>query len=377
MVSRGARGARRADRADGARRVSLACPSRRPSRRSRRGRIARRCSGSRIRGARDLGRHRARPVDARHLDGRAAPPSRAARLRLPPLLLSVGRRLVGDCAAALAAYLDGVRGDTVHLVGHSLGGVLICAMLESRLPARLGRVVCLGSPLRGSRTAARLARWPGGPRLIGRCLADVHARGGFDAWRAGVEVGSIAGRIPLGVGRLLGPFREPNDGTVAVAETVIAGLADHVVLPVSHVALLWSAQVAAQMAHFLEHGRFRHGAAAEAGRVECDSQRASRLSVAIGLSARIGDLARRRLPARIITSPNRLRAVRAEARKLRRDSWMAQRSARRLVRSADGLPQRVRVTSPKVATGWPNDGEQHEARHHRIRRRFDEQRGTR
>ena len=107
-------------------------------------------------------------------------------------------------AAALAEYIDGVPGDTVHLVGHSLGGVLICAMLESHLPARLGRVVCLGSPLRGSRTAARLARWPGGARLVGRCLSDVQARGGFNAWREGVEVGSIAGRIPLGVGRLLG-----------------------------------------------------------------------------------------------------------------------------------------------------------------------------
>jgi pimeloyl-ACP methyl ester carboxylesterase len=165
---------------------------------------------------------------------------------------------LGDCAAALAAYVERVPGETVHLVGHSLGGVLICAMLEQSVPARTGRVVCLGSPLRGSRTAARLACWPGGRRVIGRCLADVHARDGFSAWRAAVEVGSIAGRIPLGVGRLLGPFPEPNDGTVAVAETMIDGLTDHIVLPVSHVALLWSAQVAAQAAYFLEHGRFRH-----------------------------------------------------------------------------------------------------------------------
>ena len=165
-------------------------------------------------------------------------------------------------AAALADFTDSVPGDTVHLVGHSLGGALICAMLERRLPARVGRVVCLGSPLKGSRTAARLARWPGGSRLVGRCLADVNAFGGFAACRAGIEVGSIAGRIPLGVGRLLGPFPEPNDGTVAVAETVIGGLTDHVVLPVSHVALLWSAQVASQVQHFLAHGRFHRGAVA-------------------------------------------------------------------------------------------------------------------
>ena len=168
---------------------------------------------------------------------------------------------LADATTALGAFVDSVPGETVHLVGHSLGGVLICALLERSLPERIGRVVCLGSPLRGSKTAARLLRWPGGRHFVGKCLGDVHARGGFEAWRAGVEVGSIAGRMPFGVGRLLGPFPEPNDGTVAVDETRIAGFKDHIVLPVSHVALLWSAQAAAQVAHFLESGRFRHESA--------------------------------------------------------------------------------------------------------------------
>ena len=163
-------------------------------------------------------------------------------------------------AAALGAFVERVPGETVHFVGHSLGGVLMCALLERSLPTRTGRVVCLGSPLKGSKTAARLTRWPGGRHLVGKCLVDVHARGGFQAWRAGVEAGCVAGRMPFGVGRLLGPFPEPNDGTVAVDETRIGGLADHIVLPVSHVALLWSTSVAAQVAHFLEQGRFRHEA---------------------------------------------------------------------------------------------------------------------
>ena len=53
-------------------------------------------------------------------------------------------------AAALAQFIERVPGDTVHLVGHSLGGVLACAMLETCMPKRIERIVCLGSPLKGS-----------------------------------------------------------------------------------------------------------------------------------------------------------------------------------------------------------------------------------
>ena len=169
---------------------------------------------------------------------------------------------LADGVAALGAFVERVPGETVHFVGHSLGGLIICALLERSQPKRVGRAVCLGTPFKGSKTAARVTRWPAGRHVIGKCLADVQARGGFGAWCAGVEAGCIAGRMPFGIGRLLGPFPEPNDGTVAVEETMIAGLADHIVLPVSHVALLWSEQVAAQVSHFLDHGRFRHGPAA-------------------------------------------------------------------------------------------------------------------
>jgi len=160
-------------------------------------------------------------------------------------------------ARALADFIDSLPGDTIHLVGHSLGGVVIRAMLDVRVPARIGRVVCLGSPLRGSRTGRRLARLPGGRRVIGNSLRELDANGGFDSWPAGVEAGSIAGSLAFGVGLLFGPFFAPNDGTVAVAETQVAGLTDHVALRVSHMALLWSAQVADQVEHFVLHGRFR------------------------------------------------------------------------------------------------------------------------
>jgi pimeloyl-ACP methyl ester carboxylesterase len=158
--------------------------------------------------------------------------------------------------ASLARFIDAVPAETVHVVGHSLGGVVVRAMLEKHAPAKLGRVVCLGSPFLGSRTAAKVARLPGGARLIGRSLSDLLARGGFGEWRAPHEIGIIAGGIPYGFGRLFGSFGEPSDGTVAIAETRIANAHDHIVLSVAHMSLLWSAEVARQVLHFLRSGRF-------------------------------------------------------------------------------------------------------------------------
>ncbi len=118
----------------------------------------------------------------------------------------------------------------------------------------------LGSPLRGSQIGARAIRLPGGRRVIGQSIIDLNARGGFSEWVAGVPAGGIAGCVPFGTGWAVGGIFEANDGTVAVAETRVPGLADHIVLPVTHFALPWSKRVSDQVEHFLRHGRFRRAA---------------------------------------------------------------------------------------------------------------------
>jgi pimeloyl-ACP methyl ester carboxylesterase len=167
------------------------------------------------------------------------------------------KQSLDENAALLAEFIGRVPGDSVHLVAHSLGGVLIRAMLERHVPARLGRVVLLGSPLRGSRVGARAIRLPCGRRVIGRSIIDLNERGGFKEWLPGVTAGAIAGSVPFGTSWLVGGIFEANDGTVAIAETRVPGLADHIVLPVTHFALPWSKRVFEQTQYFLEHGRFR------------------------------------------------------------------------------------------------------------------------
>ena len=159
-------------------------------------------------------------------------------------------------AATLAEFIARVPGDTVHLLGHSLGCVVIRALLERHALDRPGRMVCLGPPFRGSVTGERVARLPGGSYVLGRSMRDLIARGGFKTAPAGREIGIIAGRMPLGIGRVFGSFAGPNDGMVTVAETRLDGAADHIVLPVAHTSLLWSRDVARQSEHFLRTGRF-------------------------------------------------------------------------------------------------------------------------
>jgi pimeloyl-ACP methyl ester carboxylesterase len=150
--------------------------------------------------------------------------------------------------------IHAARHRVVHVVGHSLGGVIALQALQRDPDATRGRVVCLGSPLRGSAVARGVASLPGGAFVVGRNL-DV-LRSGLDHWQGRQQVGSIAGRLPLGLGFAVGALSSPHDGTVSVAETELPGLTDHCVIAATHTGLLFSAEAAEQVQAFLAGGRF-------------------------------------------------------------------------------------------------------------------------
>ena len=163
---------------------------------------------------------------------------------------------VDRSAAFLAEHVAGVSGDTVHLVGHSLGGIVIHKCIERYGVARIGRIVCLGSPFSGSVAAQHMRRLPGGRYLLGRAMAQACEEAAERSWDGARELGVIAGDRAWGMGRMLGPLPKPNDGTVTVAETQLPGATDHIVLPVTHFSMLWSRKVADAVVAFLRNGRF-------------------------------------------------------------------------------------------------------------------------
>lgn len=156
----------------------------------------------------------------------------------------------------LAAFIAGTPGHTLHLVGHSLGGLLALHLLVRQPLERPGRVVCLGSPLRGSSAARAMAALPFGEEILGATIRDAVLNGSLKEWRGTREVGVIAGTLDIGLGLVVDDLPSPNDGTVAVEETRLPGIKDHLEVAVSHTGLLVSELVASQTAYFLRHGEF-------------------------------------------------------------------------------------------------------------------------
>lgn len=148
---------------------------------------------------------------------------------------------LAQAARALRTFVEATDGERVHLVGHSLGGVVIAKMLEEAPIFRSGGVAMLGSPMGGSEAAGIVSR-----HRIGRWLVGGVIREGIveraPKWPAGRELLVVAGDIPFGSGLLLG-IRKPHDGVVRVVETRVEG-ARMVTVRASHVGLLLSRKVA-------------------------------------------------------------------------------------------------------------------------------------
>lgn len=157
-----------------------------------------------------------------------------------------------DTASRLAQWLEERAGKT-HLVGHSLGGLVILQALALSNTPFTGRVVMLGTPLNGSKVARRISSWP----LIGKLLGSSSdlLQQGLEPESDSVEIGMIAGRTNIGLGRITGAIDGPGDGTVLISETRHPSLAAHVEIAAGHTGLLYSAEAARLVTGFLQSGR--------------------------------------------------------------------------------------------------------------------------
>jgi len=160
-------------------------------------------------------------------------------------------------SAKLRDCIAGQQTDKVHLIGHSLGGVLALQTLRCYPELAVERVVCLGSPLVDTAAGRRVARFGVGRAILGYTLPQAVFDSPLLNWTGSQQVGVIAGTRSFGLGRLVGGVPTPNDGMVSVAETKLPGITDHIEVWVGHAFLVLSNLVATQSAWFICHGEFR------------------------------------------------------------------------------------------------------------------------
>jgi pimeloyl-ACP methyl ester carboxylesterase len=162
---------------------------------------------------------------------------------------------VRENARRLAEFITRLEATTLHLVGHSLGGLVILRMFEMHPDIPSGRVVLMGSPVRGSIAARNIVDKNWG-WLLGQSGADGLAEEHQPVWDSQREMGVLVGTAGPGL-RLTHPdLPEPHDGLVSVQETQIPGATDTVELDVHHTGMLFSQEVADQVISFLNNGHF-------------------------------------------------------------------------------------------------------------------------
>jgi pimeloyl-ACP methyl ester carboxylesterase len=156
-----------------------------------------------------------------------------------------------------AKFVAGTEAETLHVVGHSMGGALARLLFERAPDPRPGRIVAIGSPLTDCWVGRKFgALHPKLPWLAGRTVRDYLAREVKPTWRGARDFGVLAGTYPFGIGNLFSDLPTPNDGVILLEETKLQGLRDHVTFRLNHFGMLFSKRCVRAIAQFLETGHF-------------------------------------------------------------------------------------------------------------------------
>ncbi len=151
--------------------------------------------------------------------------------------------------------------DEINFVTHSMGGILVRQYLSNHTISKLGRVVMLGPPNRGSEVVDKLKDMPGfyfvngdAGMQLGTGESSVPNKLGPAEFDLGIIAGTQSINLILS---LIIPGTD--DGKVAVERTKLKGMNDHVEIETSHPFMMKNKDVIAQVIYYLKNGKFEYG----------------------------------------------------------------------------------------------------------------------
>jgi len=150
------------------------------------------------------------------------------------------------------------KGETVHFVTHSMGGILVRYYLANNRLVNLGKVVMLSPPNQGSEVVDKLGDVPGfyafnGPagQQLGTADDSLPNQLGPVDYPVGVITGNRSINLILS---MLIPG--DDDGKVSIERAKLEGMTDFLVVPHTHPMIMDSDEVIRQTRYFLINGRF-------------------------------------------------------------------------------------------------------------------------
>jgi esterase/lipase len=147
----------------------------------------------------------------------------------------------------------------IHIVGYSMGGLLIRAYLKKHSLKNIGRILMIGTPNQGSEVADFVQNWWIYKKLYGyagqQLVTNQQFLNDILSKLEELEVGIIAGNKPLDFisSRVIS---KPNDGKVSVESTKLAGMKEHITMPYNHTFIINKRKAWQQVLNFLRDGYF-------------------------------------------------------------------------------------------------------------------------
>ncbi len=175
----------------------------------------------------------------------------------PSLSKSVGE-LAGPTVESGLAFCNGKQSAKIHFVTHSLGGILVRYYLQDHQIDKLGRIVMLAPPNKGSEITDEMKN----DFLYQTILGPSGQVLGTDENSLPNQLKPIAGEIGIIAGEkedeswFLPEIPGDDDGKVAVERTKLPEMKDFLLVKADHMFIMRDDEVIRQVVYFLRHGVF-------------------------------------------------------------------------------------------------------------------------